>query len=214
MILNYSETTTLYFFSTAAQSVASIVGLSAAVAVFRYQYYLKDLEDKREHILQLIKLDKYLDMFPLEVFQEYNKLTSNRERVEWWRPRFRDAYANVLSEDLNVWLDRQVSKMGWAGKTEAHKQDFRNGLLIRYQDNWLEYEALDIIISQAENFKKSVFVMTKYGLALVCFGVVGTLFPAANGWGTGGQIAAKILFMGGLGLYFWKLFGLIKQAFE
>lgn len=215
MFLNYTENSTFYFFSTGAQSVASIVGLSAAIAVFRYQYYLQDISEKRKHILNILRESKYLKMFSENDCLTYNKYTSDKERVEWWRDHLKRAYDGAISAELEKWLKIQISVQNWSGKNyEVDMPLEKQRILTRFKDNYLEYHALDAISSRAGKFKGQVFRLTIWGLLLVGGGILGTLAPVMPVCNVGGQLISKVLFLILLGVYFWRLFSLIVQAFE
>jgi hypothetical protein len=215
MFLNYTENSTFYFFSTSAQSVASIVGLSAAVAVFRYQYYLQDISEKRRHILNIMRDSNYLKMFEEKDFLAFNKYTSDKERVEWWRGHLKRAYDGETSAELEKWLKTKIAAQSWAGKNYDVAMPLeKQRLLARFKDNYLEYNALDSMSDRAGKFKARVFSLTIWGLLLVGSGILGTLSPVFPACGIGGQLISKVLFLILLGAYFWKLFALIVQAFE
>jgi len=214
MFLTYSENSTFYFFSTGAQSIASIVGLSAAIAVFRYQYYLQDISGKRQHILDLLKDAQYLQMFGQSDSLAYNKFTSNYERVEWWRKHLKQAYNGVVTPELEKWLKRKIAAQSWAGRPETAKEEELKRLVLYFKDNYLEYDALDLISSRAIKFKEQVLTLTQWGLILVGFGILGTLLPGVAVCNVGGQLGIKVLFVIGVCVYFYKLFRLISQAFE
>lgn len=215
MFLNYTENSTFYFFSTSAQSVASIVGLSAAVAVFRYQYYLQDISEKRRHILSIMQDASYLKMFDEKDFLAYNKYTSDKERVEWWRGHLKRAYDGETSAELEKWLKIQIAAQSWAGKNYDVAMPLeKQRILTRFKDNYLEYNALDAMSERAGKFRAQVFTLTVWGLLLVGIGILGTLAPAMPAYNMGGHFLAKVSFLILLCLYFWKLYRLIVQAFE
>lgn len=214
MLFNYTENSTFYFFSTGAQSVASIAGLSAAVAVFRYQSFLQAIAEKRTHILSLFKSQDCFKMHTPKEKVAYNKFTSDKERVEWWRGPLKDAYENQFTVEQHKWFDSKISKQCWASKPDSAKVEERARIVAEFRDNYLEFEALDTISRQAQRFKEQVVVLTAWGLALVAYGILGTLAPVMPSFNIGGQLIAKVLFLGLLTVFIYKLIKLIQQAFE
>jgi len=215
MLLTYTENSTYYFFSTGAQSVASIVGLSAAIAVFRYQYFLQEIAEKRQHILNLLRETQFLKVFPENDCIAYNKFTSNRERVDWWRKHLKQIYNGVITPEIEKWLQIKISVQSWSGRDTAAKVEAeRNRLFANFRDNYLEYDALDIISARAIQFRQKVINLTLWGLVLVGCGIFGTLFPAISACTGSIHSITKMLFLLGLVVYLTKLYQLIVQAFE
>lgn len=215
MLLTYTENSTFYFFSTGAQSIASIVGLSAAIAVFRYQYYLQEIAEKRQYILNLLTETHYLKVFSENDFVAYNKFTSDRERVDWWRKHLKQIDNGVITPEMEKWLNMQIAVQSWSGRdTPAKVEAERKRLFADFKDNYLEYNALDIISSKAIQFRQKVINLTLWGLVLVGFGIVGTLFPAIPACSGDLHSIAKLVFLLGLLVYLSKLLQLIVQAFE
>lgn len=214
MFFNYTENSTFYFFSTGAQSIASIVGLSAAVAVFRYQCFQQNIAEKRQHILGILKGSGYIGMFEDSEQLAYIRLTSDKERIEWWREILKSAYETGNTKKQDGWFVAELNKKNLAGKTDEDKLKAIQKQITIFKDNYLEYGALDAVVNKAERFKKRVFSLTAWGLVLVGYGILGTLAPTVPPSNICGQLVAKTVFVILLGIYLLKLYSLIVQAFE
>ncbi len=84
--LQFTESSTFYFFSTAAQCVAAVAGLSAAFSTFHYQNLLARIRERRDQLFE--KYDPMGAGLKKEYAETYKKLRSTEQFVDFWRSYF------------------------------------------------------------------------------------------------------------------------------
>ncbi len=101
-LITFTEGTSSFFFSTGAQCVAGIAGLSAAVAMFHYQNLMQRIREKAQKLF-----DKYDPMgagLKKDLSEKYQKCRSMEESVDFWRVHFakegRDSHQLLEFNDL------------------------------------------------------------------------------------------------------------------
>lgn len=85
-LIQFTEGTSSFFFSTGAQCVAGIAGLSGAVSTFHYQNLMGRIREK-SHTL----FEKYHPLgagLKKELAEKYQKCRSIEEAVDFWRLYF------------------------------------------------------------------------------------------------------------------------------
>ena len=84
--LQFTEGTTTTFFSTGAQCVAGVAGLSAAVAMFHYQNLTQRIRDKATQLFE--KYDPMGAGLKKDWAEKYSRCRSLEESVDFWKTYF------------------------------------------------------------------------------------------------------------------------------
>ena len=107
----FNESATYYFFSTAAQCVAGIAGLSAAFATFHYQNLLGRVREMRDRLYE--KYDPMGAGLKEKFMVRYRQCRSIEDNVDFWREYFEREDKNshhLLAFDELYALIRQTRK--------------------------------------------------------------------------------------------------------
>lgn len=85
-LIQFTEGTSSFFFSTGAQCVAGVAGLSAALAIFHYQNLMQRIREKTQFLYD--KYDPLGAGLKKEWADKYGKCRSIEESIEFWESYF------------------------------------------------------------------------------------------------------------------------------
>jgi hypothetical protein len=158
-----------YFYSTSAQAVAAIVGLSAALAIFRYQNLLQHINDAAE---ALVRYFAEGDLFPYlpwenrgEGAQAYRRATTANGHMNVLRRYL--AHGESAEIGLRAILETQL-------KGNAKEVGQRVGVFRTLVASFAKYDAL---VADARKLRRLTVLVTSIGLLLVLTGTLLILMP-------------------------------------
>lgn len=101
-ILSYQESSTYYFYSTAAQCIAALTGLSGALCTFHYQNLMSRIREKRDKLFE--KYDPMSAGLKEKYQEKYRQCRTVEEYVDFWHAYFsqedRKSHHHMAFEDL------------------------------------------------------------------------------------------------------------------
>lgn len=151
-MVQVTDATILYFFSTYSQSVAALVGLSATFAVFHYQNLRNYYFEKVKKISEIFKC-------------EYTWVLSDGEKVEFKR---------FVNDEKRIPYVKSIYKKTSDSKVRENVESKLNNSAIKinefysWKDEFSDYDNAKI---KMINFRKSFLVSSAFGLLLVIFGL-------------------------------------------
>lgn len=95
--IQFTEGTSSFFFSTGAQCVAGIAGLSSALSIFHYQNLMQRIRERTRHLYD--KYDPLAAGLKKDVADAYAKCRTTEESVDFWEEHFaKEGNAHQLME--------------------------------------------------------------------------------------------------------------------
>ena len=200
--LHYDAESTYYFFSTGTQSVAALAGLNSAMAIFRYQAILSQIDLVQTGLLTRFKPVVYPYLVKLGRDPEYDALSHDERRMDYLYDRLVEFgetpgfkaylaadYFGIAESDYESHSKRYIDPLrAEVGHHEEH-------------------------VRKATAFRKGILVVSGFGMLLVVFGLCGTLLPAMEGISAAAHVQLKMLFVMWLVGYAVLVFRLTQMSF-
>lgn len=184
-----------YFFSSAAQGIAAIVGLSAALAIFRYQGLLQRINDAAE---VLVRYFASLDLAP---YWPWDMLDGSAKGLQRYRE---STTANGHLNILRPYLDeasktegRLKANLETVFKTAPKDAATRLG---SFRNLKASFDKYDVMVVQAGRLRRLTIFTTTYGLTLVLLSLALVLSPDVPAFKP--DVVVWLLFGAAVAIYF------------
>jgi hypothetical protein len=200
-LLAYSPESTYYFFSTGAQSVAAIVGLTSAMAIFRYQSLLNQIDQIQVGLLERFHPMVYPYLQKQGLSLHYDAITMPERRMDYLYERLQEygetpEFTAYLAQHVfGIAVDEDLVDE----KTKPLRQE------VNYHGR---------LVKQAIRFRRAMLAVSAFGLVLLGCGLAATLAPSVTSMGPSEHVTLKLLFGAGLAVYMALVFWLTRLTFQ
>lgn len=200
-VIAFSPDSTYYYFSTGAQSVAAIVGLTSAMAIFRYQSLLNQIDQIQSGLLERFHPMVYPYLQKQGLALHYDAITMPERRMDYLYERLQE-YGET--PEFMAYLAEHVFGIA----VDEALVDERTQPLRR------EVNHHGHLVKQAIRFRRAMLVVSAFGLVLLGFGQAAILAPNVVGMGPDAQQSLKGVFFAGLTAYMLMVFWLTRLTFQ
>ena len=178
----FTDDTLHYFFSSCAQTVGALVGLSGAFSVFRYQLLVQQVDRLSETIIngiaelsdKILDLDKALTKME-KAFLE-NKMF-NHEKVDFWSNWLRPVDSGTHEEVDQLRMFGVVERELTSKQRQMLKDRHSQRLVVRANNgsSIAEYQRLK---QQIESIRVNSINAAIVGIILIGLAIVGIMTPS------------------------------------
>lgn len=196
-----ADSTIYYFYSTAAQSIAAITALSAAVAVFRYQTLLNLKAEMAKTIIGQFNSSGLKHLIGLKEKAEafLNTAISDSHKADLLT-------VCVLKDGAREALLKRIAELN------NPNTGIYNGMPESFDRHKIQFGLYSDVRAKIDELRAGVLISTVFGLVMVGLGIFATLMPE-NGWSSNWRNGAATIY--GLLIWFFLLSigAVIKASF-
>jgi hypothetical protein len=180
-----------YFYSSSSQAVAAVVGLSAALAIFRYQSMLKQINGAAETILHYFAKSDLIGHWPWDAGgsagqQAYLNSTTANGHMNVLRHYLQGNHSLVESR-----LKGTLENAYRATPKEAALK------LVQYRNVRGLFAKYDVMVKEARKLRRLTIIVTGFGLGLMLLGQLLTLTPESPELSANGAVLPLFLVLAG-----------------